>query len=133
MSPTRIFLVALVGTFVLTRASLSMRPNADVFIGGYNIHHLYTGALIATACGIPLVVGSFGPRLRMMLIVGFGIGTSLVLDEIVYLIATDGSNAAYLTRVSWIGGAALICAAVVLALLTGSRRESSGPGPRAPE
>ena len=40
----------------------------------------------------------------------------MALDEWVYLIATDGSNAAYLTPVSFWGGAIAVGLASVLAL-----------------
>lgn len=40
--------------------------------------------------------------------VGFGIGLSLALDEWVYLIVTDGSNASYLLPVSFWGGIMMV-------------------------
>ena len=103
-----ILLGALLGTFLVVRAGMLLRPDADVFVGGYNIHHLYTGVIILTICVIPLVVGAPKPLTADLLVGGLGIGLSLALDEVVYLIATDGSNQSYLTPVSWIGGATLI-------------------------
>ncbi len=44
-------------------------------------------------------------------VVGFGVGLALALDEWVYLIATDGSNAAYLLPGSLIPGAAMVAPA----------------------
>jgi hypothetical protein len=38
----------------------------------------------------------------------FGSGLSLALDEVVYLIATDGSNASYLLPVSFWGGVIVV-------------------------
>ncbi len=111
-----LLVVSLIATFVLTRAWLSFRPNADVFVAGYNIHHLYTGVIIATVCCIPLAIGQVSNRARRRLVIGLGIGLSLTLDEVVYLIMTDGSNASYLTRPSWIGGIILV---VLGALYTG--------------
>jgi hypothetical protein len=35
-----------------------LRPNADLFIGGYNIHQLSTDILLLTASAIPRVVGA---------------------------------------------------------------------------
>ncbi|HUG13878.1 MAG TPA: hypothetical protein VMM78_02575 [Thermomicrobiales bacterium] len=103
-----ILLGALLGTFVVVRGGMLLRPDADVFVGGFNIHHLYTGVIVLTICVIPLVVGAPKPRTADLLVGGLGIGLSLALDEVVYLIATDGSNQSYLTTVSWIGGATLI-------------------------
>jgi hypothetical protein len=106
--PVTVLLIAMIGTFVLTRASLSFRPNADFNIAGFNIHHLYTGAIIVTICCVPLAVARLEGRMRQGLVAGLGIGLALVLDEVVYLITTDGSNASYLTPISWIGGITLI-------------------------
>jgi hypothetical protein len=54
----------------------------------------------------------------------FGIGLALALDEWVYLIVTDGTNASYLLPVSFWGGLAAVSAAVAYALIVarGSRR-----------
>ena len=126
----RVFLIAFLLTFTLTRLSLVFRPNADFNLFGYNIHHLYTGSLVLTACVLPLLLGVAGPRVALPLVAGSGVGLSLVLDEVVYLIATDGSNASYLTRVSWIGAVILIglCALYAIVLVRAGRvRSSSEP------
>ena len=117
-----IFLAALLGTFLLTRFSLVLRPNADFDIAGYNVHHLYTGLVIATVCAIPLVLVPLRRRATQLLVAGFGVGTSLALDEVIYLIATDGTNASYLTRVSWVGGIVFVGAAALYATLLVLRR-----------
>ena len=39
-----------------------------------------------------------------VVLVAYGIGVGLALDEWVYLIATDGTNASYLLPVSFWGG-----------------------------
>ena len=114
--------VSLVATFVVTRAALHASPNSDFNVGAYNIHHLFTGLLIVVACGVPLVVAPNEGRLGDALTAGFGVGLSLALDEWVYLIATDGSNAAYLTRVSLVGGIVMIAATVAYIAAWGWRR-----------
>lgn len=114
-----ILLVALLGTFLVVRAGMLLRPEADVFVAGFNIHHLYTGVIVLTICVIPLVVGAPKSRTDDLLVGGMGIGLSLALDEVVYLIATDGSNQSYLTPVSWIGGATLILLASGYAIAIG--------------
>jgi hypothetical protein len=95
---------AMVGTFVALRAWLAISPNADLTVGGFNVHHLFTGILVAMAAGIPLVLRVVRRERRRPLIAAFGVGVALMLDEWVYLVVTDGSNAAYLTPVSFWGG-----------------------------
>lgn len=110
-----ILLVSLLTTFLVMRAMMAVRPNADFTIAGYNFHHLFTGLLILTGCGIPLILGVRRRRLGDWLTAGFGIGLSLALDEWVYLVATDGSNASYLLPVSFWGGVIVVGAAAVYA------------------
>ena len=109
----KILLVTLAATFLVMRASMGLRPDADFNVFGYNVHHLFTGLLIVTACGIPLVLGFGRGRAGDYLTAGFGIGLSLSLDEWVYLIATDGSNRSYLLPVSFWGGVAVVGLAVI--------------------
>jgi hypothetical protein len=108
-----ILLLSVVVTFVVMRTMMAFRPNADFTVAGYNVHHLFTGLVILTVCGLPLVLGRGRGRLGDVLLAGFGIGLSLALDEWVYLIATDGSNASYLLPVSFWGGVVMVGATVL--------------------
>jgi len=114
--------VAMLATFVPQRLYLHLiNPNADFFIAGYNIHHLFTGVLIEIPAAIVLALGIGGIWTRRIACIAFGSGAAMVLDEVVFLIATDGSNQAYLTPVSlWgavvlVGMATLTLAAIYLA------------------
>ena len=104
----KILLLSLISTFVVIRVWLYFYPNADLNVFGYNIHHLYTGLLLVTICGIPLILFSNPGRILNLATAVFGIGLSLALDEWVYLIATDGSNMSYLLPVSFWGGMVLV-------------------------
>jgi hypothetical protein len=117
---------ALIVTFVVTRALLTMSPDSDFNVAGYNIHHLFTGLLLITLGGVPLALFSGRSLLLDIASVAFGAGLALALDEWVYLIATDGSNASYLLPVSLKGGLLMIGLAVlyVLILYLGSRKRS---------
>ena len=107
---------ALAGTFIVIRVQMSFTPDADFDVLGYNIPHLFTGLAMLTAGGIPLLLRGREIRHRTPLLVFTGIGLSLALDEWVYLIVTDGSNAAYLTPVSFWGGVVVIGLACLLTL-----------------
>ena len=107
--------VSMLVTFATQRLYLHLiNPNADFFLAGYNIHHLFTGALIEIPAAIVLALGAGGIRTRRAACVAFGCGTAMVLDEVVFLIATDGSNQAYLTPVSLWGAVVLVGIAVLL-------------------
>jgi hypothetical protein len=104
---------ALVVAFVVTRGLLTLSPNSDFDVAGYNVHHLFTGLLLITAGGLPLTLFAGNSRLLDAAAVAFGSGLALALDEFVYLIATDGSNASYLLPVSLKGGLLMVGLAVL--------------------
>lgn len=104
----KLLVLSLSTTFILLRAYLHLSPNTDLNIGGYNIHHLFSGLLLVTFCGIPLIIFHDNSRLLDIAAIGFGVGLSMALDEWVYLIVTDGSNASYLLPVSFWGGLIMV-------------------------
>ena len=121
----RLIAATLVATFVIIRILLHRSPDSDFDVLGYNIHHLYTGLLMITAGGIPLALFPGNSKLLDTAAVTFAAGLSLALDEWVYLIATDGSNASYLLPVSLRGGILLVSLAtlyVVVLYMVGRHR-----------
>lgn len=101
--------IALLGTFIPQRLYLHLvNPNADAFLFGYNVHHLFTGAVIEIPAATLLALRVGGIWTRRIAAVAFGSGSAMVLDEVVYLITTDGSNQAYLTPVSLWGAVVLV-------------------------
>lgn len=103
-----IVLLSLVCTFVVMRGFLHAFPGTNFDVAGYNIHHLFTGLLLLTVGGIPLVVTAGGGRVTDLACVCFGSGLAMALDEWVYLITTDGSDASYLLPISLWGGVIMI-------------------------
>ncbi|MDH5327820.1 MAG: hypothetical protein OEZ68_15295 [Gammaproteobacteria bacterium] len=110
-------LLSLVATFVIMRIFLHNFPGTNLDIGQYNIHHLFTGLLLLTVSGLPLIVIQGNHRILDLAALVFGAGLSMALDEWVYLIATDGSDSAYLLPVSIIGATIVILATLVYGLL----------------
>lgn len=104
----RLILASLLLTFVVIRLAMWRSPDSDFDIAGHNVHHLFTGVLLASAAGIPLILRPGRSRALDAACVVFGAGLSLALDEVVYLIATDGSNASYLLPVSFWGGVVVV-------------------------
>jgi hypothetical protein len=112
-------------TFAVMRAYLHWSPNTDFNLAGYNVHHLFTGLLLIAVCGIPAVAIPLSGRSRTTATAGFGAGLAMALDEWVYLIATDGTNAAYVQPLSLISGALMIGLACGYTLALGHRRRSA--------
>jgi hypothetical protein len=120
-SRARALALAMAATFAVMRAYLHMSPNSDLTIGGYNIHHLFTGLVLLTLGGIAAVIVPPRSRLSLSAIVIFGVGLALALDEWLYLIVTDGTNASYLLPVSFWGGFVAVVLATGYALALGHR------------
>lgn len=104
----REILVSLLGVFVLVRITLHFSPSSNFYVAGLNVHHLFTGILLFVVAGIPLLLGLGVGRMKTMLNVVFGAGLALVMDEWIYLVATDGSDSSYLLPVSLWGGIAMV-------------------------
>lgn len=85
--------------------------NTDLIVAGHEVHHLFSGALLALAAAFVIAFDFPARWLRVAGRVALGIGAGLTLDEVVYLIATDGTNASYLLPVSLWGGLALMALA----------------------
>ena len=124
----RILIGAMLGTFFVLRMLLSFSPNSDFDVAGYNVHHLFTGLVLITLGGIPLAIFRAASRWLDLAIVVFGVGLAMALDEWVYLIATDGSNASYLLPVSFWGGVVAMAVAIGYSLLLVGWRRSGSAG-----
>jgi hypothetical protein len=74
--------------------------------------------MIMTVFGVPLALARGG----RVVTAGFSVGLALALDEVVYLIVTDGTNASYLLPVSFWSGAVMVGLACGCAALVGRRR-----------
>jgi hypothetical protein len=122
----KLILASLLLTFVAVRLAMWVSPDADFDVLGHNVHHLFTGVLMVAASGIPLVLRPGRSRGLGVACVVFGAGLALSLDEVVYLIATDGSNASYLLPVSFWGG--VIVVGLGAAWLVAAGWGGRGPG-----
>ena len=117
-----LLLTSMVATFVILRVWLTITPNADLNVGPYNIHHLFSGLLLILISGVPLAIFRGSTKRMDLAVVLFGAGLSMALDEWVFLIATDGTNASYLLPVSFWGGLIMVVLASMYAgVLVGLR------------
>ena len=110
----RFILLPMVATFFGLRLYLHNVRVQHVYPGGYLVHHLFTGALIVILAAFVL---AFGTRRRQTAIAthaALGIGSAMVLDEVVYLIATQASDADYVSHLSLYGGGVFMTFGVIL-------------------
>ncbi|HZE97823.1 MAG TPA: hypothetical protein VE981_12415 [Planctomycetota bacterium] len=104
-----LILVPMLLTFAIQRTILHhSSPETHVFVGGYLVHHLFSGALLLIPSAFMIAFGSRYRPVRTLSRVLLGVGTAMVLDEIVFLVCTDGSGEAYRNRVSFWGAFLLI-------------------------
>src|SRR5215813_9013376 len=119
LAPKRMLLLILVpmlATFLLQRLFLHLVRVQHVYPAGYLVHHLFTGALIIITAAFVLAFGTRRRLLAWMAPVALGMGSAMVLDEIVYLIATKASDADYISPLSLFGAVVFMVLAVLLLL-----------------
>ncbi len=119
-----LFLAFLLAPFLVFRTVLFLSPHTNLTVGAYNIHHLFIGLFLIVLGGVPMAVVRGAARVLDVATAIFATGLSLALDEWVYLITTDGSDASYLLPISFWGGVTMIATAClyVLALYLVLRR-----------
>ena len=111
-------LVPLLLTFVTQRLILHhSHPDTHVFVGGYLVHHLFSGVLILIPTAFLLAFGIRSPKKRSVALMVLGFSSAMVLDEVVYMICTDQSGVAYRGSVSLWGAVALEAAAAGFLIL----------------
>ncbi len=111
-------LIPLAVTFIGQRLYLHLvNGNTDLYLFGHNVHHLFVGAVMAIPAAFVLAFRPDAPWLTLGALAVLGSGSSMVLDELVYLIATDGTNASYVKPISLWG--AIIAEGLAVILLLG--------------
>ncbi len=109
-----IFLTSLIITLALTRIYLHFFPLTNFNVGSYNIHHFFTGVLILLGTSLFYLFD----KINVYTLILGGIGAAWVVDELVYLLFTNGSDQAYLTQRSLLGAILMTsCVIVLLSIL----------------
>jgi hypothetical protein len=112
-----LLLLPLLATFACLRLYLHLVGVRHVYPGGFLVHHLFFGILIVIPAAFLLAFELGNRLLKLWSLVALGIGSSLILDEVTYLVATKGTDADYVSRISLFGAIAFISAAVILLLV----------------
>ena len=118
--PTRqtlgLILLPMLATFASQRLYLHLVGVHHVRTSGLIIHHLFFGVMIIIPAAFVL---AFGPRNRTSALlsrIALGVGSAMVLDEMVYLVATQASDSDYVSSLSLKGAVIFISAATLLLL-----------------
>ncbi len=109
-----LILLPMLLTFAGQRLYLHLIGVHHVYPGGYLVHHLFTGTLIMMPAAFVLAFGPRGRKSAVLARVALGCGSAMVLDEIVYLVATRASDTDYVSPLSLTGAAVFIVLAVLL-------------------
>lgn len=95
-----------------------------LYIGGYLVRHLFFGALLVIPAAFVLAFGTTTRWGAVIARVAVGVGAGLLLDEIVFLIATAARDNDYVSTVSLVGSVVLVLvASVVLFVLYAGSKE----------
>ncbi|HEX7900827.1 MAG TPA: hypothetical protein VF950_23925 [Planctomycetota bacterium] len=129
--PTPLYiLLPMLLTFAIQRTVLHhSHPDTHVFVAGYLVHHLFWGILVLIPTSFTLSLGIRTPWRKKLALALLGFSSAMVLDEVIYLICTDGSGVAYRGSASLGGACVLIAlAAAFLAIRSLARRAGSRAG-----
>jgi hypothetical protein len=116
--PLLYILIPMLATFTIQRTILHhSSPDTHVFVAGFLVHHLFWGNLILIPTAYLLGLGVRNPWRRKVALAVLGFSSAMVLDEMIYLICTDGTGVAYRGAVSLRGAFVLMAIATLFLLL----------------
>src|SRR6059058_5384804 len=92
-----LILFPMLATFVCQRLYLHLIRVQHVYPAGYLLHHLFTGTLIVIPSAFILAFGTRNRVLTFFAPAALGIGSAMILDEIVYLVATKATDTDYIS------------------------------------
>ena len=104
----------MLATVVSLRLYLHLVHVRHIYPGGYLVHQLFAGVLIQIPAAFLV---AFGTRHRVLVRVALGVATGLMLDEVVYLVATKASDTDYVSRGSLVGSILLVSLTVIFLLI----------------
>jgi len=104
----------MLGTFVSMRLYLHLVGVQHVYPGGYLVHHLFTGVLITIPAAFVLAFEIRQRSLAFAARIALGVGSAMILDEIVFLVMTKASDEDYVSRLSLWGGLGFVTFATIL-------------------
>ncbi len=125
-----LILLPMLATFAGQRLFLHLVGVRHVRTGGILIHHLFFGVALVIPAAFVLAFGARNRAVAILSRVGLGIGSAMVLDEIVYLVATQASDGDYISPLSLWGAVVFMSLGVLLLLVLywlGSEDDNTRP------
>src|SRR5690349_18439502 len=111
-----LILAPMLATFIGQRLFLHLIRVQHIYAGGLLLHHLFTGTLIVIPSAFILAFGTRNRVLTFLAPAVLGIGSAMILDEVVYLVATKASDQDYISPLSLWGATIFISVAVLFLL-----------------
>jgi len=119
--PARMTLLLILLPMLFTSGALRLYLHLvhvrHIYPGGYLVHHLFLGIVVALPAAFVLAFGARTRRTKRLACAALGIGSGMILDEFTYLVATRASDEDYVSRLSLVGAVVCISAATVLLLI----------------
>ena len=109
-------LLPMLATFAGQRLYLHLICVQHIYPGGYLLHHLFTGTLIVIPSAFILAFGTRNRFLTFAAPAALGIGSAMILDEVIYLVATKATDQDYISPLSFWGAGILMTTAVLFLL-----------------
>jgi hypothetical protein len=112
-----LILLPMLFIFAALRLYLHLGHVRHIYPGGYLVHHLFLGIVVALPAAFVLAFGVQNRSTNVLVRIALGVGSGMMLDELAYLVATAASDADYVSRVSLLGAIVCISAAAILLLI----------------
>lgn len=109
-----LFFVGMIGTIAFVRLYLLFFPQTNLYVFGRNVHHLYFGALMLLILNVTNIAGLKGWEFVAL----SSIGSGLVVDQLVYLVASSGGHRAYFSTLSFFGMVLVLALLVFVGFLS---------------
>ena len=95
-----LILVPMLVVVIGMRLYLHLVRVTHVYIGGHVFRHLFQGVILVIPAGFILAFAPQQPWLMVLALAVFGASSGLILDEIVYLMATKTTDEDYVSGLS---------------------------------
>ena len=111
-----LILIPMLATFIGQRLYLHLIHVQHIYPAGYLLHHLFTGTLIVIPSAFILAFGTRNRLLTFLAPAALGIGSAMILDEVVYIVATKATDGDYISPLSFWGASIFISLAALFLL-----------------